>query len=263
MKYLNLLPAINLGGHPISLNDLTTIQNGIFDVLYGISGMGNDSQGIAILQPIEITESGSTFDNNAFFVILMGSAQLVRVVASTGAAKSSDPGAKYYIRVSNSVGADNPVSYESGQQFNVHFETSATLVHTHLPTGDDYLISLFNNNGWRGTTLLEFGVDISAGTFASRYRVIDGNTMMLYLQIIGQVETGVVKFILPKPYLFKKTFKQVVPGSNGGSSTSLVLQGVADGFELSLKEIDGTDISAGNSIAVEGYVYFEIKYRDS
>ena len=258
MRYLNISPATNLGGHPFSLNDLDHVQGGVFDLMQAMSSMGHDDFGTALLQPVEFfNETPTTFDHNGFWFIHFGGAQVVRVPARTGVAKSGDPAAKYYLRTTFGSGPGNPVVYEAGASHNVHVQTTSEIVHTHQPGGNDLLLSAFNISGYRDNG--QFSVQgLTVNSFAARYRLVNGNTMLLHLNIDGTVTAPVV-VTMPKPYLSRNKQRDLMLLGQ----TTCVAHLDPDSDLIPIKWLNGNDFSVNTVIGINAMLTFEVKLRDS
>lgn len=268
MNYLNINEASNLGGHPFSLNDLDSIQMGTIDLMNAVSAQHYDDFGVCLLSPPKVSISGGNYSNGIFYVILFGDGQVLRVASSSGVALSGAPGAKFYVRVSTAFLTGNPVTYESGASKNVHAESSAQLVHTASPGGNDYPFTHFNLCDWiDGSSAFStagLNTGVAGGYFSARYRLVSNNTMLLYFRMKGPV-TGQVKLLLPFPYLSRNNYAQVIYGENlSDSETTMKLLAAQDSFEIIVDRIGGTDFTIGEEIEIIGAtIFLEIKLTDT
>ena len=268
MNYLNLSPANNQGGHPVSLQDFLYLQNGIFDVLWAMTAKGYDDQGLAILQQVEITDNGTTFDHNGFWFIYMSLGFACFVPAATGVAKDPAGTSKYYLSVTTTSDPDNPVTYQSGQNKTVHQLTSASIVHTSSPGGNDILLSNFNFNQFRdnGTfTLSGVNTGVSGGHESFRYRTIDSNTLLVYISFKGDTTGDQIQITLPFPYALRSNSAQVIycKDTLNAEYTAKAFT-VADDDKIQIDRISGINWSSGTNIEVIGaYLTLEIKYKDA
>jgi hypothetical protein len=268
MNYLNLTPGNNQGGHPFSLDDLETLNNGTADVLNAVSAQHYDDFGVCLVSPPHIAISGGNFTNSSFGVILYGGGGYIRVAANfTPVALSGAPGAAFYVRVTTEFGANDPVTYQSGVPKNVHALTSGILVHTATPGGNDYAFTSFNLCDWvDGTAIFPIqGLDtsISGGFYQFRYRLLSNNTMLFYLKFKGEV-TGVVKILLPLPYLFNNSFRHFAWIDNPTNSETFgMITGAADGLDMFLQRAGGPNYTVGAVIDCTGtHQIIETKMRD-
>lgn len=197
MKQLNIDPAVNVGGHKFSLNDLQYLQNSVFDMTQVFAFLlGQGAQNV-ILTVMQLDDRTNDFDLELpLWVYYNG--EVYRCDAAFAQSKTS--GGAYKFRIDTATHPDNPVQYADGNSYNVHIEKTMTLVHTTL-SGANYvtLASLQQFNGWQTHDPSVSNLDTSDPGDAKslRYRVM-GNTMFFTLKLKGTVSAdGVISVAMP------------------------------------------------------------------
>lgn len=139
MRKLNLNPSLNIGGHRLSVDDLSTLQNGQNDLAKVVAELLGTvpSGGLIIAGCDAVINTGSAFGINAGWLHQGGEAWRVVAVPST-AITPPNTGALYFNL--NKVPIGSPVIYQSGSSFQVHVENTATLEwHPSAPIGTNYI----------------------------------------------------------------------------------------------------------------------------
>lgn len=260
MRQLVLSPTINLSGHDFSLNDLAQLQGGITDICNAMAAMGRDGfGGMSLLNPLEIfNETSSQFDHNQFWAII--AQEILYFPSGTAVPKSSDPTARYYLRYEVENGVNNPVEYASGSQFNVHRLAQGAVVHTHLPTGSDFQLSLLNTNDYLASTSFNLQ-GVTVNTFEPRYRLVNGSTMILRLLVDGTV-TAPVRLTLPKPYKSRNNLFQPLLSQVGSGFVNLVAKFTADSNEVQILPTGGGEIAVSQAININSEICLEVSLLD-
>jgi|GEM_PF-4724100 len=209
MNFLNINSTDNLGGHKRSNNDLYYIQQSVYDVCEALAiTLGNTTSPL-VLGDFALTDGATTF-TLAFDAIVYYNRKLYRVSAATGVTKSVAAGAAYKFRIDTTLGLQNPVTYGSGAQKNVHLYEYMTLVHTEL-TGTNYVpLATMNVGTWIPYTPV-LGSGFSAVTTSGYYKVI-GKTMHLRISVTAMNDDeGAKTVLLPGVYKCKHTARRM-PG---------------------------------------------------
>jgi hypothetical protein len=220
MNFLKIDESQNLGFHPISINDLNFIQNGVFEVATTIGILAGLGTHPCIIGTLNVVNTGSMYQIAAPIAILYNGH--LYPVSMQGAAISSVPNATLKFELIETIGVGNPVTYKNGATKNVHFNRTARLVHTHATGGNYKELSLFfSDNQWL-EGIWTSGNGLAAGITTDpsnppryRYKIV-GTTMFLHIIVpIGTAITGNEPYVtLPFQYRAKANNYYPVHGSN-------------------------------------------------
>jgi hypothetical protein len=240
MKRLNLDSSVNLGGHKRSVNDLQQLQESIYDSVRALAyAIGGDSASPLILGDFQLRDNGSTFDLEAGCAVFYNNKVYF---VPPAAAQPLSIGGVYKFQIVTTTGPNNPVTYQSGVNFNVHLDEVMNLVHT-TTVGASYIpLSSFSTGGW---TELDDNFETASMTvagggeyFLCRYSKI-GKTLHLYLDIVGTIVTSPPQIYLPFNFKLKRSVLQYALGTRD----------IGGGFSFAGLRLVGT---AGNNYIVVG-----------
>ena len=217
MHRLNINPTDNTGGHRFSLNDFDYVQESVFDVCQGLAYIHGEGGTAIVLSDLRLTERTLDFDLE-LPVLVYYNGKIYIVNVRFGEAKSTAPGAAFKFRIDTELGPNNPVTYQSGLQKNVHINEVMELVHTDL-TGAEYLpFTVFTADWTQVASPVFAGITIdNPGEFLTvRYKKV-GTVMNLNINLQGQKVVGVEPTIqLPYAYKFKNDERFLATGSHQG-----------------------------------------------
>lgn len=263
MKYLNLDESTNVGGHPFSLDDLKYLQDGIFNAVEALAFIHGNGGDPALMSDLQVTDNGATFNINKPAVVYY-SGKLYRIEPEFNVAKTIASGSAYKMQLVTVAHSSNPVTYESGNQLNVHKNEYMKLVYTNL-TGSDYIpLANFTGSAWRPYTPTVTYMTYAGGgeRLNVRYRV-EGRTMYLSIDFIGQFDsTGAPSITLPYDYKFFGNGGTLLAGttpSPGGGGLENVIRALwtENTNVLQFGESDAGGLTSGSG-AIHDTLVFEI-----
>lgn len=261
MHFIDLDEAVNLGGHRFTLDDLAYLQRSVLDAVQAMAYIHGSGGNPAILSDLQITDNGTTFDLEKPAMVYY-SGKVWEVDPEYGVTKGT--GGEFKFQLFTEVNPNNPVTYGSGEQFNIHKNQKMKLVYTNL-TGSDYVpLTAFTGSSW-----IPYTPTISADiTFAGpgehlncRYRV-QGKTLYLSVDFIGQFDVNNAPSIT-MPYGYKAKYNgntllasRTSPGSAGAIDIIRSSWNIDDN-EIRFGNTEGGLLAAG-AVEIHDTLIFEI-----
>lgn len=256
MRFLDLDNAVNLGGHRLSVDDLQYLQDGIFDVVDAMARVIGSGSTAAILSDMAITDNGTTFNvEKPAAVYYQGKVWLVPSASN----QVKGAGGEYKFQLVTELGANDPVTYGSGAQFNVHKNQYMRVVYTNL-TGSDYVaFTAFTGSDWNAYTPATISDITYAGpgeSLSCRYRV-QGKTMFLSINFTGQfTNVSVPTISLPFNHKFKANGAKLLAGTTPAGADG------AEGIVRAAWNANTNEIRFGNSTG-SGLLVGAVDIRDT